>query len=171
MIKNYRIIVDGLYYTGEAEAELNTHTTDCWSNNSFQTKKQMRNVLAFAPTKFGYFKVISGFTNLISSLQKIIDFIRNTELMAGDEIVIQSEPYTVLDSDYEQTINELKQQLDIATDLGQKRFEELLTLRREKELLIENSERLAGELWWRTGRIPLFEKHEALMKQVKGGEK
>ena len=48
-------------------------------------------------------------------------------------------------------------------------FRELLILRREKQLLIENSERLAGELWWRTGRIPLFEKHEALMKRVKGG--
>ena len=139
MIKNYRIIVDGLYYTGEEEAELNTHTSDCWSNNSFQTKKQMRNVLTFAPTKFDHFKVISGFTNLISTLQKIIDFIRNTELMAGDEIVIQSEPYTVLDSDYEQTIAELKKQLDIEIDLADKRWKAL-------NEIYENSHKHSA--WW-----------------------
>ena len=63
--------------------------------------------------------------------------------------------------------------------------QELLTLRREKQLLIENSERLAGELMWCSGSldfspegiahegfingvVPALDKHEALMKQVKG---
>ena len=58
-------------------------------------------------------------------------------------------------------------------------------LRREKQLLIENSERLAGELMWCSGSldfspegiahegfingvVPALDKHEALMKQVKG---
>jgi len=144
-IKNYRVSVDDQFYTGEKECELNTWTSDPWSDFSFQTKSQKRNVLTFESKENNNFKTITGVINLMSEIKKIIQFISYTGLMAGNEIVIEAEPYKVpleLNIDYylgleselskQKAINkELKTQLDIATDLGQKRFkriEELINL-------------------------------------------
>lgn len=91
MINNYRIIVDDQFYTGETEVELNTWTVDPHSQLSFQTNRQNRNVLTFDPTKQN-FKIIVGYTNLMSEIKKILEFIRNTELMAGNRIVIENLP-------------------------------------------------------------------------------
>jgi hypothetical protein len=139
MIKNYRISVDGQFYTGEKEATLNTWRSDPWSGKSFQTKCEQRNVLTFEPKENNNFKTIVGVKLLMGEVKRIIEFINYTGLMVGNEIIIEAEPYKVpleLNIDYflgleselsrQKAINkELKTQLDIATDLGQKRFERI----------------------------------------------
>lgn len=149
MIRNYRISVDGQFYTGEKEVELNTWKSDPWSNNSFQTKMQHRNVLTFEPKENNHFKTITGRICLLGEIKRIIEFISYTGLMAGDEIIIEAEPYKVpieLNIDYflsleselskQKAINqEMKSQLDIATDLGQKRFEKIVELEAENKEL------------------------------------
>ena len=171
MIKNYRISVDGQFYTGEKEVELNTWKVDPWSKDSFHTKSQNRNVLTFEPKENNDFKTITGRICLLGEIKKIIEFISYTELMAGDEIIIEAEPYKVpleLNIDYfldleselskQKTINEeIKKQLDIATDLGQKRFESIgeLTKQCNQEFKDKNAladriielERENKELW------------------------
>jgi hypothetical protein len=93
MIKNYRILVDGQYYTGEKEVEFNTWSVDPWSKSSFQTKHQARNVLTFEPKANNNFKTVVGTINLIGEVKRIIEFCNYTELMAGNKIVIEAEPY------------------------------------------------------------------------------
>lgn len=148
MIKNYRISVDGQFYTGEKEIELNAWHVDPWSKDTFQTKSQNRNVLTFEPKENNNFKTITGRICLLGEIKKIIEFISYTELMAGDEIIIEAEPYKVplelnidhflgLESELskQKAINqEMKIQLGVATDLGQKRFEKI------GELEMENKE-------------------------------
>jgi hypothetical protein len=132
MIKKYRILVDGQYYFGESEISKNVHTSDTWSNNSFQTRRVETSTLLFSSEVF---LVIEGYTNLLSHLKKVINFIRYENLMAGNKIVIESEPFVIpLELDLEKILaredeleilnSQLRQQLNIATDLGQKRFEE-----------------------------------------------
>ena len=149
MIRNYRISVDGQFYTGEKEAQLNTWRVDPWSNNSFQTKSQMRNILTFEPKENNNFKVITGVINLLGEIKKVIQFVEATKLLSGSMIQIEAEPYTiplVFDLDYflgveselskQKVINsEMKKQLDIATDLGQKRFEKIIQLELENKEL------------------------------------
>lgn len=93
-VKNFRIIVDNQFYNGETECELNTWHSDPHSNFTFQTQKVTRNVLTFDPTRKN-FKLITGYINLIGELKKIIEFIRNTDLMAGKTIVIEAEPFFI----------------------------------------------------------------------------
>jgi hypothetical protein len=145
MIRNYRISVDGQFYTGESECFINTYTNAAWSNNSFQTKRVQRNVLTFELKENNNFKVITGTTNLIGEIKKIIQFISMTGLLAGNEITIEAEPYKIpleLNIDYflgleselsrqKEICAEMKKQLDIATDLGQKRFERIEELKKE----------------------------------------
>jgi len=132
MIKKYRILVDGQYYFGESEISINVHTSDAWSNNSFQTTRVNKSTLCFSSKDF---LVIEGYTNLLSHLKKVINFIRDENLMAGNKIEIESEPFAIpLELDLDKILaredeleilnSQLKQQLNIATDLGQKRFEE-----------------------------------------------
>lgn len=154
MIKNYRISVDGQFYAGEKECELNTWRVDPWSNNSFHTKNQKRNILVFEPRENNNFKIITGVVNLIGEIRKIIEFINYTGLMQGNEIIIEAEPYKVpleLNIDYylsleselskqKQINQEMKKQLDIATDLGQKRFEKLTKIEKENKELRHDKE-------------------------------
>jgi len=156
MIKNYRISVDGQFYAGEKECELNTWRVDPWSNNSFHTKNQKRNILVFEPRENNNFKIITGVVNLIGEIRKIIEFINYTGLMQGNEIIIEAEPYKVpleLNIDYylsleselskqKQINQEMKKQLDIATDLGQKRFEKLTKIEKENKELCHDKENL-----------------------------
>ena len=142
MINNYRICVDGQFYTGENECTLNSWTSDAWSGNAFQTKRVDRNVLTFEPKENNNFKVITGTINLTGEIKKIIKFISMTGLMAGNEIIIEAEPFKIpleLNIDYFlglesevsrlKAINaEMKKQLDIATDLGDKRFKRIAEL-------------------------------------------
>ena len=158
MIKNYRIRVDGMYYTGEKECSLDTWTSSPWSGNAFQTKRVDRNVLTFEPAENNNFKVITGTVNLLGEIKKIIQFVSMTGLMAGDELVIEAEPFKVpleLNLDYylgleselsrqKQICVDMKNQLDIATDLGQKRFDELELARKEiKELAYDKESLMA----------------------------
>jgi hypothetical protein len=156
MIRNYRISVDGLFYTGEQDVTLHTWRVDPWSNNSFQTKNQNRNVLTFEPRENNHFKVITGRICLLSEIKRIIEFVIDTGLMAGNEIIIEAEPYNVpleLNIDYflgiesellkQKVINqEIKNQLDIAVDLGQKRFEKIIELEKENKELFYDKETL-----------------------------
>lgn len=149
MIKNYRVCVDGQFYTGEKECSINSWTNAAWSINSFQTKRIDRNVLTFEPKENNNFKVISGTINLIGEIKKIIQFISATGLLAGNEIMIEAEPYKIpleLNMDYflgleselskqKALCSEMKKQLDIATDLGQKRFERIQELIEESNIL------------------------------------
>lgn len=149
MIRNYRISVDGQFYTGEKEVEINTWKSDPWSNNSFQTKMQHRNMLTFEPKENNNFKVITGVINLLGEIKKVIQFVESTKLLSGSMIQIEAEPYTiplVFDLDYflgveselskQKVINaEMKNQLDIVTDLGQKRFEKITQLELENKEL------------------------------------
>ena len=95
MIKKYRILVDGQYYTGEKEIEFNTWHVDPWSKSSFQTKRQARNILTFEPKANNNFKTVVGTINLLGEVKRIIEFCNYTELMAGNKIVIETEPYEV----------------------------------------------------------------------------
>jgi hypothetical protein len=145
MIKNYRICVDGQYYTGEKEVSYNAWTSSPWSGNSFQTKRVDRNILTFEPKENNNFKVITGTTNLIGEIKKIILFISMTGLLSGNEITIEAEPFKIpaeLNIDYylgleselsrqKQICTNIKKQLDIATDLGQKRFERIKELQKK----------------------------------------
>ena len=156
MIRNYRISVDGQFYTGEKEVELNTWKVDPWSNNSFQTKSQSRNVLTFEPKENNKFKVICGVINLLGEIRKVIQFVEATKLLSGSMIQIEAEPYTiplVFDLDYflgieselsqQKSLNtEMKKQLDIATDLGQQRFERIQELIKENNELFHDKETL-----------------------------
>ena len=156
MIRNYRISVDGHFYTGEKEVELNTWKSDPWSNNSFQTKMQHRNVLTFEPKENNNFKVITGVINLLGEIKKVIQFVEATKLLSGSMVQIEAEPYTiplVFDLDYflgieselskQRAINlEMKSQLDIATDLGQERFERIQELIKENNELFHDKETL-----------------------------
>jgi hypothetical protein len=156
VIKNYRICVDGQYYTGEKECSLDTWTSSPWSANAFQTKRVDRNILTFEPKENNNFKVITGIINLIGEIKKIIQFISMTGLLAGNEITIETEPYKIpleLNIDYylgleselsrqKAICDEMKNQLDIATDLGQKRFEELEKARKENNDLSHDKESL-----------------------------
>ncbi len=149
MIKKYRILVDGQYYTGEKEIEFNTWHVDPWSKSSFQTKRQTRNILTFEPKANNNFKTVVGTINLLGEVKRIIEFCNYTELMAGNKIVIETEPYylskTIAIDDWttrpiEDALNKRiaeleaennrlaellhneKSQLEIATDLGNKRW-------------------------------------------------
>jgi hypothetical protein len=160
MIKNYRICVDGQFYTGEKEFSIDTFTSGAWSNNSFQTKRIDRNVLTFELKENNNFKVITGTTNLIGEIKKIIQFISMTGLLAGNEIIIEAEPYKIpleLNLDYflglesdlshqKEVCAEMKKQLDIATDLGQKRFEELEKLKEQCNQEYEDKNALADRV-------------------------
>jgi hypothetical protein len=135
-VRNYRISVDGQFYTGEKECELNTWHVDPWSSNSFHTQRINRNVLTFDPKENNNFKVITGRICLLGEIRKIIEFVIDTNLMAGNIIQIEAEPYAIplsFDLDYflamevensklKVLMTDMKIQLDIATDLGQKKI-------------------------------------------------
>lgn len=105
--------------------------------------------LWFEPKEHNRFKVICGVTNLIGEIKRVIQFVEATKLLSGSMIQIEAEPYTiplVFDLDYflgieselskQKAINtEMKKQLDIATDLGQKRFEKITQLELENKEL------------------------------------
>ena len=141
MIKNYRISVDEQFYTGESDMTIDTFINDPWSSNSFHTQRQNRTVLKFEPKENNNFKTIVGTQNLLGEIKRVIEFINYTDLMVGNEIVIEAEPYKIppeinLESELskQKSINaEMKNQLDIATDLGEKRFQEIQKLSHAKE--------------------------------------
>lgn len=95
MLNRYRIIVDDQYYCGEGEVVRNSYRFEPWSQNSFHTFSTPKTVLKFEVVSRNNFKVIEGYTNLLSEIKRILDFIKYEGLMVGNKIVIEAEPFVI----------------------------------------------------------------------------
>lgn len=138
-MSNFRIIVGDKYYMGET-GEISDKFHDPWSTNSFHTSRVQRSILGFSDDPLDA-KFIQDRTTLIGEARRIIEYLLYTDIGWRD-IKIEGEPFAIplklnidyfldLESDASKmkAINtEMKKQLDISTDLGQKRFEENVAL-------------------------------------------
>lgn len=176
-LPKFRIVVDGMYYCGELENETYTFG-DPFSQNSFHTTPGRKSTLEFSENSEKA-KLIEGRNNLVSHVRKILDFILCGSKLPK-EIKIEREPFDIplnLNVDYflglesdlskQKVVNqEMKKQLDIATDLGEERFKKIQE--QEKEIYKLSALRAERDALAAKLKSAEHEVHEILLAALSG---